>query len=117
MRLSETSNTHDPGWIWYAVPTPSGASVAPTPTNKPVLPKTSKKEVVVSEPPPPITIIIAKDRVPRVKPPPVKKAEQSRPGAPPLKQRKWWKFTEEYHPEGKSSSYVCQKLPLVVFLT
>ena len=88
--LPDTTRTHDPGWIW--------PTVNSDPRNAAPLQSTERKSNY--GPDPPDTVIVSKNRLPWIKPPPVKKAEPSRPGAPPHEKKKWRKFVEMYHPEG-----------------
>ena len=91
LALSDTTRTFDPSWIWPTVQTNREASG---------LQQAEGTKSVSFKPPPLVTVIVAKDRIPWIKPPPVKKAEASRPGAPPHEKKKWRKFLEQHEPEG-----------------
>ena len=91
MSVPNPSFFHNPGWIWSDLMD----KIRSTTTKEPEEP-----QEVNYEPPPLDIISIAQDRVPWIRPPPVKKAEPSRPGAPPHERKKWVKILEKYHPEG-----------------
>ena len=72
--LSNTTRTFDPRWIWPTIISNNDNPNQPT-------------EVVNYEPPPLTTVVVDTDRIPWIKPPPVQKAEQSLPGAPPMNKK------------------------------
>ena len=83
---SNFARTFDPGWTWPVIIPNNDSPDRPT-------------EVVNYEPPPLVTVVVDVDRIPWIKPPPMQKAEQTLPGAPPHEQTRWRKFREEYDPE------------------
>lgn len=101
LTLEDTRNVRDPGWTWPIVHSNKGS----------VQTKSVAKEEINYDPPSPNSVVIAKDRVSWIKPPPVKKAEPSRPGAPPHERKKWRKFVESYDLEGTFEE-VSTKKPL-----
>ncbi|EDQ99451.1 uncharacterized protein LACBIDRAFT_316546 [Laccaria bicolor S238N-H82] len=116
LSLRDTSSFHDPGWVWSEPPVQKDKFPAKEPPRTQVAnwawsdPQVQKGKSPIKEPPKPQTVdygpppaetvIIAKDRVPWIKPPPVKRAAPSRPGAPPHEQKKWIKWVENYQPKG-----------------
>ena len=91
MSLSGTTIFHNPGWVWSTL-----LNNLNTPTEKPE----AKPKEVSYDPPPLDVVTIAQDRVPWIRPPPVKKATPSRPGAPPHERKRWIKYMENYDPNG-----------------
>ena len=68
LTLSGTTILHDPGWVW---------STLLDNLNSTTTKSTEKTKVVNYEPPPLDVVVIARDRVPWIRPPPVKKAISS----------------------------------------
>ncbi|EDR14505.1 uncharacterized protein LACBIDRAFT_321621 [Laccaria bicolor S238N-H82] len=89
--VKEPSTSHAAAWAW------SGTQVQ---KDKTTTKEPSMIQTIDYGPPPLETVIIVKDRVPWIKPPPVKRAAPSQPGAPPLERKKWIKWVENYQPEG-----------------
>ncbi|EDR06693.1 uncharacterized protein LACBIDRAFT_328613 [Laccaria bicolor S238N-H82] len=116
LSLRDTSSFHNPGWVWSEPPVQKNKSPAKEPPrtqssgwawsgiqaskDKSPVKEQPKSQTIDYGPPPPETVIIAKDQVPWIKPPPVKRATPSRPGAPPHEQKKWIKWVENHQPEG-----------------
>lgn len=68
LALSGTTRTFDPSWIWPTIQTNREAGG---------LQQAEGTKSVSFKPPPLVTVIVAKDRIPWIKPPPVKKAKAS----------------------------------------
>ncbi|EDR06478.1 uncharacterized protein LACBIDRAFT_328877 [Laccaria bicolor S238N-H82] len=106
LSLSDTAMIHDPGWVWpQAVVNRRDESRSPDT-------KSADKSVVDYGPPPLETISIASDRVPWIKPPPVKKAAASRANAPAHERKRWIKFVENYDPKGSFKEVGAKNAPV-----
>ena len=91
MSMPNPSFFHNPGWVWSDLMDKIRSTTMEEP---------EKPQEIDYEPPPLDTVSISLDRVLWIRPPPVKKAEPSRPGAPPHKCKKWVKYLERPHTEG-----------------
>ncbi|EDR09760.1 uncharacterized protein LACBIDRAFT_317869 [Laccaria bicolor S238N-H82] len=106
LSLPDTATIHDPGWVWpQAVVNRRDESRSPDT-------KSADKSAVDYGPPPLETISIASDRVPWIKPPPVKKAAASRANAPAHEHKRWIKFVENYDPEGSFKEVGAKNAPV-----
>ena len=91
MALPNPSFFHNPGWIWSDLMD----KIRSTTTVEPEEP-----QEINYEPSPLDTVTISPDRVPWIRPPPVIRAEPSRPGAPPHERKRWVKYLERPNAEG-----------------
>ena len=91
MQLPNPSFFHNPGWVWSDLLDKIRRTTATEP---------GKPQEINYKPPPLDTISISPNRVLWIKPPPVKRAEPSRPGAPLHECKRWVKYLEKSNSEG-----------------